>query len=76
MNKAVIIGIGIAIIIAAIAAIYAVSGPQGVDSEGKATIGVDEEIEGQIEQPKDETPLNIEADLEQGVGIESEATSP
>lgn len=75
MKKAVIIGIGIGIIIVAIAAIYGLSGTQGVDSSEKGSIGLDEEVEATIDQPEEESaPLAIKETVKQGVGVEAGTT--
>ena len=73
MKKAVIIGIGIGIIIVAIAAIYGLSGTQGVDSSEDASIGLEEKVDATIEQPEEESPtLAIKETVKQGIGVESE----
>lgn len=73
MKKAVIIGIGIGIIIVAIAGIYGLSGTQGVDSSEDASIGVEEEVEATIDQPEEESaPLAIKETVKQGIGVEVE----
>lgn len=72
MKKGAIIGIGIAIVIAAIIGTYAVSS-QGIDENKEAGIGIGEDMEATIEQPEKSPTLAIKETVKQDIGVESES---
>ena len=72
MKKGAIIGIGIAIVIAAIIGTYAVSS-QGIDENKEAGIGIGEDMEATIGQPEKEPTLAIKETVKQDIGVESES---
>lgn len=71
MNKVAIIGIGIGVIIAAIAGIYAISIPDETPTE-EAEVGFQDTVETTVEEVK--TPTEQQAE-EPGVGFEDSAVA-
>lgn len=72
MNKVAIIGIGIGVIIAAIAGIYAISTTDEGPTE-EAEVGFQDTVETTVEEVK--TPTEQQAEEEPGVGFEDSAVA-
>jgi len=76
MKKAAIIGIGIAIVIAGVAGIYAISVSQDDTPAEEASIGLKDEAEATIEEPPQESPIGLKDEAEATIEEPEEELPP